>query len=153
MVVAATACGGDEGGVPTLTWWINPDPNPPEGFEGAFGQAGIAERCSTDQYKIETELLPGSASEQRIQLARRLAAEDSSIDLMSLDPVFTAEFAEAEFLEPLPADLQERVSEGIAPRRHRRRERGTVSWWSPRSGRTRKSSGTASRSPRRPVWT
>ena len=112
MVVAATACGSDEGGVPTLTWWINPDPNPPADFEGAFGQAGIAERCSTDQYKIETELLPGSASEQRIQLARRLAAEDSSIDLMSLDPVFTAEFAEAEFLEPLPADLQERMSEG-----------------------------------------
>ncbi len=113
MVVAATACGSDEGGVPTLTWWINPDPNPPADFEGAFGQAGIAERCSTDQYKIETELLPGSASEQRIQLARRLAAEDSSIDLMSLDPVFTAEFAEAEFLEPLPADLQERLSEGV----------------------------------------
>jgi len=113
LVATAGACGGDDGGVPTLTWWINPDPNPPEGFEGAFGQAGLAERCSTDQYKIETELLPGSASEQRIQLARRLAAEDSSIDLMSLDPVFTAEFASADFLEPLPADLQERLSEGV----------------------------------------
>src|SRR5687768_15050469 len=79
------ACGGDSG-TPTLTWYINPDPNPPEGFQGAFGQAGIAERCSTDQYRIKTELLPTSASEQRVQLLRRLAAEDSSIDLMSLDP-------------------------------------------------------------------
>jgi multiple sugar transport system substrate-binding protein len=113
LVAAAGACGGDDGGVPTLTWWINPDPNPPEGFEGAFGQAGLAERCSTDEYKIVTELLPGSASEQRIQLARRLAAEDSSIDLMSLDPVFTAEFAAADFLEPLPADVQARLSEGV----------------------------------------
>ena len=113
LVVAVAACGGDDGDVPTLTWWITPDLNPPDGFQGAFGQAGIAERCSTDQYKIEVELLPDSASEQRIELARRLAADDSSIDLMSLDPVFTAELAAAEFLEPLPADLQERVSEGV----------------------------------------
>lgn len=53
------SCGGDDGeGPATLTWYINPDPNPPEGFEGPFGQAGIAERCSTDAYRIETELLP-----------------------------------------------------------------------------------------------
>ena len=86
---------GDDGGIPTLTWYINPDPNPPDNFSGAFGQAGIAERCSTDEYEVETELLPTSASEQRIQLLRRLSADDPSIDLMSLDPVFTAEFAEA----------------------------------------------------------
>jgi multiple sugar transport system substrate-binding protein len=97
-------CGGDSG-PPTLVWYINPDPNPPDGFSGAFGQAGIAERCSTDRYTVRTELLPQSATEQRIQLLRRLVAEDSSISLMSLDPVFTAEFAEAGFLEPLPDDL------------------------------------------------
>jgi trehalose/maltose transport system substrate-binding protein len=113
FVAGATACGGDDGATPTLTWWINPDPNPPAGFQGAFGQAGIAERCSTDEYRIETELLPGSASEQRIQLARRLAADDSSIDLMSLDPPFTAEFAAAGFLEPLPSELQQRLSAGV----------------------------------------
>jgi multiple sugar transport system substrate-binding protein len=99
-----TACGGGDG-PPQLTWYINPDPNPPDGFEGPFGQAGIADRCSTDQYTIKTELLPQSATEQRIQLLRRLVAKDSSISLMSLDPVFTAEFAEAGFLESLPDDL------------------------------------------------
>jgi multiple sugar transport system substrate-binding protein len=98
------ACGG-ESGTPTITWYINPDPNPPEGFKGAFGQAGIAERCSTDEYKVETELLPQSATEQRVQLLRRLVAEDSSIGLMSLDPVFTAEFAAADFLAPIPDDV------------------------------------------------
>lgn len=107
-VVAAAlllpACGGGSG-TPELTWYINPDPNPPDGFTGAFGQAGIAARCSNDRYTIRTELLPQSATEQRIQLLRRLVAEDSSISLMSLDPVFTAEFAEAGFLEPLPGDL------------------------------------------------
>jgi multiple sugar transport system substrate-binding protein len=106
------ACGGD-GGKPTLTWYINPDPNPPEGFEGAFGQAGIAERCSKDAYDIQTELLPTSATEQRIQLLRRLAAEDSSIDLMSLDPVFTAEFAAAGFLAEFPEDAISTLSEGV----------------------------------------
>ena len=56
-------CGGDDSGTPTLTWYINPDPNPPDGFTGAFGQPGIAERCSTDEYTVDTELLPTSASE------------------------------------------------------------------------------------------
>ena len=105
------ACGGGSD-TPTLTWYINPDPNPPEGFSGAFGQAGIAERCSTDKYTVKTELLPQSATEQRIQLLRRLVAKDSSISLMSLDPVFTAEFAEAGFLEPLPDDARLVAEEG-----------------------------------------
>ncbi|MGD9694435.1 MAG: extracellular solute-binding protein [Thermoleophilia bacterium] len=104
------SCGGGSG-TPTLVWYINPDPNPPEGFSGAFGQAGIAERCSTDRYHIRTELLPQSATEQRIQLLRRLVAKDSSISLMSLDPVFTAEFADAGFLEPLPADLSTELTD------------------------------------------
>ncbi len=107
------ACGSDGGGLPSLTWYINPDSNPPAGFSGPFGQAGIAARCSTDQYTVEPELLPTSASEQRIQLLRRLAADDASIDLMSLDPVFTAEFAAADFLLPLPAEEQAAMSEGV----------------------------------------
>lgn len=111
LAASVVACGGGDD-IPTLAWYINPDPNPPDDFTGAFGQAGIAERCSTDEYKIETELLPGDASEQRIQLGRRLAAKDSSIDLMSLDPVFTAEFADAGFLEDIPAELQQRLSDG-----------------------------------------
>src|SRR3954452_15625403 len=81
------ACGGGSG-KPTLTWYINPDPSAPSGFKGAFGQAGIAARCSTKDYTVKVQQLPGDATQQRIQLARRLAAKDSGIDLMSLDPVF-----------------------------------------------------------------
>ena len=106
------ACGGGDTGTPTLTWYINPDPNPPPDFTGAFGQAGIAERCSTDAYKIETQILPQSATEQRIQLLRRLAAEDPAIDLMSLDPVFTAEFADAGYLAALPQGMSDGVLKG-----------------------------------------
>ncbi len=109
----AAGCGGDGETKPTLTWYINPDPAPPPGFEGTFGQPGIAERCSTDDYTIATARLPTSASEQRIQLARRLAAEDDSIDLVSLDPVFTAEFAAAGFLAPIPPGRQRAFAEGV----------------------------------------
>jgi multiple sugar transport system substrate-binding protein len=107
------ACGGNDDDKTVLTWYINPDPAPPPGYSGAFGQRGIAERCSTDEYKIRTEQLPTSASEQRIQLARRLAAADDSIDLVSLDPVFTAEFADAGFLAPIPADERRKLADGV----------------------------------------
>src|SRR4051794_40100362 len=76
---ALTACGGDSG-KPTLNWYVNPD--------GVDTLTKLAEQCSTDQYDIETQLLPAGATDQRTQLARRLAAKDSSTDLMSLDPVF-----------------------------------------------------------------
>ena len=42
---------------------------------------------------------------------RRLAAEDPSIDLMSLDPPFTAEFADAGFLAELPQDAKAQLEE------------------------------------------
>jgi multiple sugar transport system substrate-binding protein len=105
------ACGSDSD-TPELTWYINPDPDPPPDFDGAFGLEGIAERCSTDDYTIVTEQLPTAATEQRIQLMRRLAANDDSIDLMSLDPIFTAEFSEAGYLAELSEEDQQELSEG-----------------------------------------
>ncbi len=93
-------CSGDDGGVPELIWYTNPD---------SGGQAKVAENCSTDEYRVTTQVLPQDAGQQRIQLARRLAAEDPAIDLMSLDPPFTAEFANAGFLADIPQDVQERI--------------------------------------------
>jgi multiple sugar transport system substrate-binding protein len=86
----------------TLVWYINPD---------SGGQAKVAANCSTDDYTITTQVLPQDANEQRIQLARRLAAEDSGIDIMSIDPPFTAEFANAGFLAALPDNLQSKLKE------------------------------------------
>jgi multiple sugar transport system substrate-binding protein len=104
------ACSGDSG-KPTLNWYINPD--------GVETLTALAEQCSTDDYDIEIQLLPSGATDQRTQLARRLAAKDSSTDLMSLDPVFVAEFANANWLEELPQDAaatatDEDVLEGAA---------------------------------------
>ena len=70
-------------------------------------QAKVAANCSTDSYTITTQGAPQDANEQRIQLARRLAANDSGIDIMSIDPPFTAEFANAGFSRAAPQDLQD----------------------------------------------
>ncbi|WP_253908506.1 extracellular solute-binding protein, partial [Arthrobacter sp. H41] len=89
----------------TLTWYINPD---------AGGQAAIAERCTQESggaYRIETSLLPSDAASQREQLARRLAAGDASLDIMSLDPPFVPELAG--FLAPVPDGVAERTTENV----------------------------------------
>ena len=96
------ACSSDSDGKTEITWYINPD---------AGGQDAVAEKCSTDEYTIDTQVLPQSSSEQRIQLSRRLAAEDPEIDLMSLDPPFTAEFADAGFLADVPQDAKAQLEE------------------------------------------
>ena len=57
------------------------------------------------------QVLPQNASEQRIQLSRRLAAEDPEIDIMSIDPPYTAEFANAGFLAAIPEDLQDKLKQ------------------------------------------
>ena len=108
LVLASTlaACGGSSG-PPTLNWYINPD---------SGGQTQLASECtesSGGRYRIETTLLPRDAPSQREQLVRRLAAQDGSIDLMSLDPPFIPEMAQAGFLAPMPQDLAQRVRGGV----------------------------------------
>ena len=108
------ACGGGDSGPPTLTWYINPDVGNVDPTAG--GQATLAKECSeasNGAYDMEVQLLPVDASAQREQLVRRLAAQDSSIDLMSLDPPFTAEFATAGFLAPVPEDKKQLFTQGV----------------------------------------
>jgi len=109
LVLAATtltACGG-ESGPPVLTWYINPDNG---------GQGRLAEQCASAShgaYEVDVQVLPNDASQQREQLVRRLAAQDSSIDVMSLDPPFVAEFANAGFLHAFDAQDQQTLTEGV----------------------------------------
>ncbi|MEI7057716.1 extracellular solute-binding protein [Nocardioides sp. CCNWLW239] len=101
-VLAGTlaACGTDTDST-ALTWYIGPD--------GAPAKEKIAEACSTDDYTIQTELLPTGATDQRTQLARRLAADDPSMDLIDIDPVFVPEFASAGWLLDIPDEYAERA--------------------------------------------
>ncbi|MCP2337666.1 extracellular solute-binding protein [Actinomadura rupiterrae] len=102
------ACGGGSG-TPALNWYINPD-------NGA--QDRLAKACSAasgGRYRIKTSLLPTDASQQREQLVRRLAAKDSGLDLMSLDPVFVAEAANAGFLRPFTGSEAPQFTQGVFP--------------------------------------
>ncbi|MCD1286976.1 ABC transporter substrate-binding protein [Brevibacterium sp. CCUG 69071] len=107
-LVGASGCAADAA-TPTLTWYINPDNG---------GQASIAADCTAEAdgaYRISTSLLPNDAPGQREQLVRRLASEDSSIDIMSLDPVYVAEMANAEYLAPVPEDYIAEFTDGVIP--------------------------------------
>ncbi|WP_122816597.1 extracellular solute-binding protein [Nocardioides pantholopis] len=101
---ALLAACSEASATPTLNWYINPD--------GVDTLTALAAECSTDDYNIEVQLLPSSATDQRTQLARRLAAEDSSTDLMSLDPVFVPEFANAGWLVEVPEEVASELADG-----------------------------------------
>jgi multiple sugar transport system substrate-binding protein len=67
----------------------------------------IAGRCSEQfgkKFTIRQVSLPRSADDQRLQLARRLTGNDRTLDVMALDVVWTAEFAEAGWALPLSDD-------------------------------------------------
>jgi multiple sugar transport system substrate-binding protein len=109
LLALAVACTDHEPseGPRTLHWYINPDNG---------GQADLARACSAlagGRYRIDTELLPNDATAQREQLVRRLAARDGAIDLMSLDPPFVPEFANAGFLRAIPLELEPELGAGM----------------------------------------
>jgi multiple sugar transport system substrate-binding protein len=99
------AC-SQESATPTLYWYINPDNG---------GQRRLAEKCApaNGPYRVVIQTLPNDASQQREQLVRRLAAQDSSIDVMSLDPPFVAEFANAGFLREFAPQDEAALTDGV----------------------------------------
>jgi multiple sugar transport system substrate-binding protein len=56
------------------------------------------------RYTIVGNLLPSDADGQRDQLVRRLAAQDSGMDLLGMDVTWTPEFAEAGWIRELTPD-------------------------------------------------
>src|SRR3954449_7672949 len=105
------ACGGSSSSGPAnINVWVFNEPS------GSFKDA--AKRCtdsSKGRYKVTLNALSNQADAQRQSLVRRLAAKDSSIDIAGLDVVWTAEFAEAKWIKPWPANFARQVSEGTLP--------------------------------------
>ena len=116
MVATATAtafiaaCGSSGKGPVTLNWYVFPEPS------GSFQAA--ATECSNNShgaYNIKISFLSTSSDQQRVSLVRRLAANDSSIDILAMDVDWTAEFATAKWLKPVPASLAAQIkSEDLA---------------------------------------
>jgi multiple sugar transport system substrate-binding protein len=107
--LAVAACGGsDEGSGPrTLTWYVFQEPS------GAYNDAvASCNRKAGGRYRLELVPLPTSADQQRELVVRRLAAEDSDIDIIGMDVIWTAEFAEAGWIREWTGADKADVSQG-----------------------------------------
>jgi multiple sugar transport system substrate-binding protein len=104
-----TACGGgDSGGSRTLNWYI--------AFQPGGALQKIADACtqqSEGRYRINIELLPTQADQQREQLVRRLGAEDDAIDIVGMDVVWTGEFANAGWVQQVPEERRDKLTNGV----------------------------------------
>lgn len=101
MVAAAsvlTACGSGARGL-VISFYT------PAADGATFAE--VARRCSQEargRFTIAHVSLPRAPGAQRLQYARRLAGHDRTLDVMSLDVIWTAEFAEAGWVLPLSDD-------------------------------------------------
>ncbi|MBG0564204.1 extracellular solute-binding protein [Actinoplanes aureus] len=105
IAATLTGCGGDDGGSTTLSYFIADGP-----------QQDVAERCAAESggaYSFDIQRLPNNAAGGREQLLRRLAAEDRSLDIVSVDPPFMAEFANAGFLRVFTDAERQEFSNGV----------------------------------------
>ena len=84
---------------------------------------------------------------------RRLAAEDSDIDIIGMDVIWTAEFAEAGWIKQWTGANREQAREGHARRRRWRPRSTRASCGRRRSPPTRSCSGTARTSSKQPPKT
>jgi multiple sugar transport system substrate-binding protein len=93
-----TACGSGGGGT-VINFYT------PASEMATF--TAVAKRCNEQlggSFTIKQISLPKAADDQRLQLARRLTGNDTTLDVMALDVVWTAEFAEAGWALPLSDD-------------------------------------------------
>ena len=112
-VIAAplmAACGSSSNGsgVPTVNWYI--------GAQAGGWIENAVTTCNAQnkgKFSIKQQDLPSRATDQREQLVRRLAANDSSIDLIGMDVIWTAEFANAGWLKAFPKAAQAKLSDGV----------------------------------------
>jgi multiple sugar transport system substrate-binding protein len=103
------ACGTSSAstGPVTLNFYNFPDPS------GAVQSA--ADNCTTashGRYKIIYNKLQSAADQQRLQMARRLAAHDASMDILGLDVTWEAEFAQAGWIRPWTGALKQQAVAG-----------------------------------------
>jgi multiple sugar transport system substrate-binding protein len=103
------ACGTSSAstGPVTLNFYNFPDPS------GAVQSA--ADNCTTashGRYRIIYNKLQNAADQQRLQMARRLAAHDGSMDILGLDVTWEAEFAQAGWIRPWSGALKQQAIAG-----------------------------------------
>jgi multiple sugar transport system substrate-binding protein len=101
----AACSGGDDGGVPVINVYYAPEEN----FQK------VVDDCNQEaqgKYRIDYQVLPRGADEQRVQMVRRLAAEDDGMDVLGLDVTWTAEFASAKWIKEWTGADKDEASKG-----------------------------------------
>lgn len=110
-ILVINACGRpEETEQPVLNWYVFDERS------GAFREA--ADDCSGQadgRYRIELIPLPSDADQQREQLVRRLAARDPAIDIIGMDVIWTAEFAQAGWILPWPETTAVNATQDMLP--------------------------------------
>jgi multiple sugar transport system substrate-binding protein len=98
------ACGTEQGNVITL-YYADQEYVP-----------GIVAACNEQaggEYEIVHRVLPRDADGQREQMVRRLAAEDTDLDLLGLDVTWVPEFAQAGWLAEFTGSNKEAASDDV----------------------------------------
>jgi len=106
---ALAACGSSGGGTGpvTLNFYSFNDPS------GAVATAVTnCTKASGGKYTISYNKLPAAADDQRLQMARRLAAADPTMDILGLDVTWEAEFSEAGWILPWTGTYKQQAEAG-----------------------------------------
>jgi multiple sugar transport system substrate-binding protein len=93
--LAACGTAGASTGPVTLNFYFYPDTS--------AATVTAVKNCNAQshgKYTISYQVLPAAAGNQRLEMVRRLAAHDNSLDILGLDVTWEAEFAQAGWIEP-----------------------------------------------------
>ncbi|MFG1777600.1 ABC transporter substrate-binding protein [Micromonospora sp. NPDC049051] len=102
----AAACGsGGDDGTPTINLYYPPEQNLQKVVDDCNAQA-------RGRYQIVYRVLPRQADDQRVQMVRRLAAQDSGMDVLGLDVTWTQEFASADWIREWTGQDRAEVEQG-----------------------------------------
>jgi len=106
LAAPLAACGSDdEGGVPTLNLYQFPVEN----------MQTVVDNCNqaaAGKYTIVYQVLPRTADDQRVQMVRRLAAKDDSMDILGMDVTWTQEFASAHWIREFTGADRDAIANG-----------------------------------------
>ena len=105
LAAPLAACGSDEGGATVLNLYQFPVEH----------MQDVVDRCNQEaagKYKIVYQVLPRTADDQRVQMVRRLAAKDDSMDILGMDVTWTQEFASANWIREFTGQDRSEVENG-----------------------------------------
>jgi multiple sugar transport system substrate-binding protein len=109
LAAPLAACGSsNEGGVPVLNYYQFP-------VEHMQDVVDTCNQQAAGKYKIVYQVLPRTADDQRIQMVRRLAAKDSSMDILGMDVTWTQEFASANWIQQFTGENKTAAENGTLP--------------------------------------